>query len=484
MQTATTEWADLLETISLPALPPTAEALQRLLAHSDDVPVARLAAAIERDPGLTLALLRTINALKHKHLRQTVSTVEHGVMMLGFDALHALPTNVPGIDTVTDPAIRQRLMQLYTRAHHAACQARGWARLRKDMLSEESYAAGLLHGVGEMLLWLAAPEKMQQIDDLRQHKEMEPEEAHYVALGCGIDDITRELANRWRLPPLLRESLLPENAGRSRVLGVMLAVQLARTADRGWYSAEMTELLQELSDYLYQRLDPTVSQVHAAGADAARAMICNRIPHAAALLLHPSRREADPGWSKQHPQVPGVDFCLLPQPRLLDATLQRLEHEAAGAGLKRILDWTLEGMHDGIGLNRVVFAMFNQDRSQLVARHIAGTDNDPHFNRFTIDLEAGNLFTRLLEKPQAVWVNEKNHDRFWPLLPQAFRNHIATDSLFLLSIFVNGRAIGIFYADRHTQACSLDSRSYHNFKRLGLAAARALTAALGHSNAD
>ncbi|KPK38959.1 MAG: hypothetical protein AMJ69_07010 [Gammaproteobacteria bacterium SG8_47] len=134
----------------------------------------------------------------------------------------------------------------------------------------------------------------------------------------------------------------------------------------------------------------------------------------------------------------------------------------------------MKGMHDGVGLNRVVFAVLSSDRQSLTARSIVGAENDPVFNRFAMRLNPPNLFTRLLEKQQAIWVNDDTRAKVWPLLPVEFRKLIATNTFFAMSLFINDKPIGMFYADRHSDACQLDETSYNQFKQLVTLVSRSL----------
>ncbi|MCK5640104.1 MAG: HDOD domain-containing protein, partial [Gammaproteobacteria bacterium] len=86
MQASLEKWVDKLQYVKLPALPGTTRALVRLRTNKD-ISMNELAVVIEKDPGLTLNLLRTINGLKHRHLASEVTTVEHALMMLGLKGL-------------------------------------------------------------------------------------------------------------------------------------------------------------------------------------------------------------------------------------------------------------------------------------------------------------------------------------------------------------------------------------------------------------
>ena len=170
-----------------------------------------------------------------------------------------------------------------------------------------------------------------------------------------------------------------------------------------------------------------------------------------------------------------ADFCLMPQRRVLLRVMKSLTQTEESLSLKKVLALTMEGMHEGLGLNRVVFAMLTPDKGQLRARSILGSDNDPLFNRFVIDLESHNLFTRLLEKPQSLWLDENNRGKFFPLIPIGFHKLIRNDSFLVMSLFVRNKPVGIFYADRHTNACRLDAESYKRFKQLVAQASQTLS---------
>ncbi len=478
-------WADKLQHAVLPALPQTVAEMVRL-GSDDNVNMWSLARVVEKDPGLCIALLRRVNAGGQKRLRTEVTTVEHAMMMLGLTQLRTLPKAIPLIQQAGDPTGRERALRLMAQGYHAAWQARELARLRKDMEPDEVFLPALLHHLGEILLWLYAPAKMLQLEELITRQQMEPEEAQYVVFGFGLDHLTLTLARLWGLPTLMQDSLKSESAQQLRIYGIMLAVQLARVVEQGWYRAASTTVLEQIAHHLGHDLDITTTHVHRYAVAAANHSECFPALPAAARLLHPSQPEAAPGWKpepagetpgQQPSPEPATAFCLAPQLRILRQSLQELQ--AGNLTLQKVLSLTMDGMHDGIGLNRVVFALLTQERHQLRARAIAGADNDPAFKRFLIELNGAHLFTRLMEKPQALWINDTNRIKFWPLVPKPFQRIIRCNSFLVLSVFVKGRPVGLFYADRHSADCALDSHAYHRFKQLGLLAAKALEAGAG-----
>ena len=497
MNDALATWVTTLESQRLPALTQNVKRL-KMLGSRDDTHLGKMAAVIESDPALTLHFIRYINNINHKHLSQGLSSVHHSLMMMGINNVKKITQNIDTLET--QPKESQRcLLKHFSQALHAGVQVRQFARIIREIAADELYLATLLHNLGAMLLDLHAPKEMAQVCHLMQAKQIEAVEAEYVVFGFSCDQLTIELAQRWRLPEILLDSLRGENAHYKRVLSVMLAAQLVKVAEHGWYTTTMQDLLEQLADLLLSDSGSVATLVHQNAVRAARASHHLGVWHPAMALLHPVPLQHDDAPTHQaapaavtaladaSPAPPAhveeveesgatpasvtaeneADFCLAPQRPVLDRVLHQLTNrDDKPLALRDILLLTLEGMHDGLGLNRVLFAMLTPDKGQLKARLVIGSDNDPSFNRFAVDLNAHNLFMRLLEKPRALWLDDNNRSEFFPLVPMDVQKILHNDSFYVMSLFIKTKPIGIFYADRHTRSCRLDEKSYKYFKHL------------------
>lgn len=473
------QWIVKLQRSSLPALKSSVDELLSLSAD-ERAPMDQIAEVVQRDPGLSLQVLRRIGARQSGRLSNEITIVQHALMMLGLNQVRGLPNGLP-LDTQLKPVVQMELRQMFARVYHGACQARHWAQLHSDFEPEEVFVATLLHPLAEMLVRTYAPGKMHQVAEMIHHQGMEPGDAEYVALGFTLEDLSRTLAERWRLPSLLSASLHPENAARGRVYTVMLASQLARHAERDWYSHETTRAIAQVAEFLPMSFGSAAAHIHRVAAEAARDLEHLYVEPAAARILFPSRPEADPDWkpptaeiASKSDEADDADFCLAPQTQVLRAALTSLSAEGGALTLHETLDVAMRGMHEGVGLNRVVFALLSPDKAQLRARAVIGSENDAHFSRFAVDLLRDNLFARLMQKPQALWLDAKNQEKFWPMVPDGVRGLLQTDRFFVMSIFVKEKPVGLFYADRHNKACHLDARAYHRFKQVATALAEAL----------
>ncbi len=468
MKDALAAWLHKLDQSFLPALQANTTLLRQLAANEKS-DIGQMADIIESDPGLTLRLMRYINNLRHKHLSSEISTVRHALMMLGLDHVQQIPQELPDLEEQS-AEVQQRLRHHFNRSFHAAYQARTWALHARDSVADELYIAALLHNLGEILMDLHQPKEMDRVREMMHEKKMKAEEAEYVVFGFSLDQLTLELAKHWRLPTILIDALQSENAQSNRVLNVMLASRLAEQVENGWYNLETTEILEQIADLMLADVASAATMVHKTAVEAARASSQFMAPHPAAALIYPPESVTE--VSTQASEVEQVtedvadsELCLMPQRQVLIRVMKALAQTTAEIPLKEIISLALEGMHSGLGLNRVVFAILTPDKGQLKARSIVGSDNDPHFNRFVVDLNGHNLFVRLMEKPQSLWLNDDNRGKFFQLIPIQFHKLTKNEHFFVMSLFVRNKAVGMFYADR-PRACNLDEETYKHFKQL------------------
>lgn len=473
MGTLIKDWLRRAESKPIPVMPHTIDLLRKL-AQQEDVPIQTIVELIELDPGLTVQLFRQCNSKGKNKLQREVTSVQQALMLLGTRPATNMAMQLPTLDkTLAEPA-RYQLLRTFCRAHHASQQAVLWARHRHDMTPDEVAVATQLHFLGEMILSMYAPEKLQEIFQLRKADNIASEEAQYLVLGFTLDQLSIELAKIWGLPSLVIDALQCENAQHPRAYGIMLAVQLARGAAISWYSEKTRKIEEQAAEWLKLPMDQIISEAHQLAIKLARVTHYDGVLQTAALLpLIDSEDQPLQKRAARHETAAAV--CLIPQVAVLRDSLNRMQQTAKRSEPQEsLLRIAAEAMHDGIGLNRVVFASIDPKDESLHARLILGSDNDPIFNRFQIKLRSGNLFYHLMEKSQAICINDSNREQFWPLVPLEVQKLLGTDSFMAMSIAVRNKVIGIFYADRHTSDCQLDANSYLYFKKVCSLVAQAI----------
>ncbi|MBV8036425.1 HDOD domain-containing protein [Roseateles sp.] len=194
---------DILATDALiPSLP---EAVDQILAElqNDEPDLRRVNQLLSGEVGLTVRILRLVNSARYATGGERIATVEAATAILGLDATRQLVQaaavggafkGVPGVD-MTD----------FWR--HSLDVAKISQSLAEELRLDKgvSFTAGLLHGVGDLILKMAMPDRASlqpgfAADDGRY-------EAQLAELGYAYPEVGAAFASRWRFPDRIVESI-------------------------------------------------------------------------------------------------------------------------------------------------------------------------------------------------------------------------------------------------------------------------------------
>jgi len=465
------EWVRILTHTAFPMLEPTARDIAEALKDNENVSMDRFCDSMLHDPGALLTMLRKANGMPRGRLSSEVTTLESAVMLMGVNKVKDLLGRMKPLALPAESDVSRRYMDVVSRAFHGAYQAYDWAVQSADMMPKESFVAAFMHEIGELALLLHGGDEIGRIHELMTTEDMPADEAQYIVLGFSLEQLSYRLAVRWKLPELVTDSLSAEQASNPRVYGIMLACQLAGyVSESGWYTEKVQRCMEHIADHLDSSYSNTVEMIHANAVSAARESSWYGAMPAAALLPRIPEVIIDEEGEEQvdtdEDNVPN-HFCLVPQIGVFDMIIKQIQTQAKDNNFEVLMGLVMLALHDGLGLNRVVFAMPDGSNSDvLVANYLSGTDNDPEFSKFKIDLMPTNLFTHVMKKPQSIWLNDGNKEKFWKLVPEDIKSLTQTDRFFAGSVFANEEPIGMFYADRHIHDCHLDEATYKRFKVL------------------
>lgn len=471
------KWVELAEKQAVPVLKYTIKEL-RHLCRQEEIPLKEITHVVERDPGLVVHILHTSNARPNKgRLSAEITHIGQAFRLMGTDQLTRLPDALPAIGDVLNEQSKVRLLQTFNRAYHAARFATDWAALRRDMTPDEVFTATHLHFLGEMIISMHAPELLDKIYHLRVDENIASEEAQYLVLGFTLDELSLKLAEKWQFPALVKEALHPESANSPRAYGIMLGVQMARSVCfEGWYSHATHEIQKHVAKWIGMNLSDVISRSHVIAAEIAREVPQYDTPAVARLLPLIIKAEEESEDEEEEEQEKKALVCLIPQLPVLRAAVKNLTTLSAKEVTEEsVIHTIIDAMHDGIGLNRVVYCHYSDEDRMFYGNIIKGTENDIVFNRFSIAVNSANLFTHLIKKPQALLINEINRAKYWNLVPEDFQKLININSFAVMSVFKNNQPYALFYADRHTSACQFDEKSYSYFKTLCIHASKILS---------
>ena len=227
--------------VALPSLPRTVALLMNELAQREPS-LRRLNLLFGSDPVLAARLLELANAPAHQLTRQ-VAGISEALVLLGSAPLQTLVASAT-LGTAARAVQGIHLQQFWRYSLHTAKLARSLAGVVFQNPTA-AYTAGLLHGLGELLIHLGNPQKAQSMNTLVLPLDMRRGKIEQRILGYSYTHVSAALAQRWLLPQVVVDALqyqaAPfENTAYEPLAGVIhLAAWRARGREAGLSEREL-----------------------------------------------------------------------------------------------------------------------------------------------------------------------------------------------------------------------------------------------------
>jgi HD-like signal output (HDOD) protein len=453
------EWTQFLGGRPLPVMASSKQQVTQLLDSSNATNVD-LERAIGRDPGFALGLFRRYAAASRSP-KEPPGSLAHAVALLGLATVSDLLKQLPVVEETIEDAARQGLDHCYSRALHAAHYAFAWGCEREDNNPEELRLAALLSNCGEMALWIHAGREMHKIE-ARVSAGADYGSSTHSVLGCTLQQLNCALAELWRIPHLVTQTLSDGWPALPRGQKLVLATALARETERSWGSAETLELTDCLAEIQHLAPDRARAALHTLAAETARDLQELALPLTAPGLLDLRPAPEQKPEQKRKP-VPTKHTAVRPVSSEQPATTKSAP--APANPLQQGLTLVTTRMRKELGVTRVMFAMLSRDRKTIKARFVTGAEKESALSRFNCAYDKRNLFSVLLSKPQGFWLREDNREKYLPLIPASLREAVDTRGFFIMSIYLRNKPVGLLYADA-AQPDALNEEGYKRFKQL------------------
>lgn len=234
----------LQSNLKLPPFPPIGSQLLAMNHQpAEDVDVDHFVRLIESDMSLTTHLLQLANSAYFGAV-QKISSLRQAIMHIGLEEsintinLHFFRTILPAFPRIEGFSGKDFW------AHSWACGMANRMLGRPDLhitsIPGELYIAGLLHGIGKLILALTRPEKFLQCLENSRLYNQPIVEAELELIGTTDTDIAFEILRSWHFPPSIcmavRHYREPERADEKfwEIAGVtQFAYFLANTSGIG-----------------------------------------------------------------------------------------------------------------------------------------------------------------------------------------------------------------------------------------------------------
>ena len=198
----------LAEPVALPSLPRAVALLMSELAQPEPN-LARLNRLFGTDPALAARLLELANSSAFQLPRQ-MAGIPEALALLGTAQLRTLVTTAPlGTTSRSVPGVN--MQQFWRYSLNTAKLARSLAGIA-HLNQIAAYTAGLLHALGELVIQLADPVKVQLVNTLVAPFDLRRAKIEHRIFGYDYGHVTAALALRWQLPEGVVDALQHQGA--------------------------------------------------------------------------------------------------------------------------------------------------------------------------------------------------------------------------------------------------------------------------------
>lgn len=448
-------WVTKLRTQNTPVLNNVIVELNAITGD-EEADVNQMAEVILRDANLTSHVLRVANSVQYNYGKARINTVSRAVVLIGLKGMRAICISLLLIDSLLTGKSKQRVLDLMAQGFHAATQARNIVLKLDSDAAEEAFIAGLLYNLGEMAFWAAQemnPENEALInDDMRVRRQ-----AMETQLGTSFKAVTKELARHWKLGETLEQVLAPSEQSSDVVKAVVTGERISRAALFGWDSPQVKKVVAEVSELLGISDDQSETMIKNSADQAAEVALDFGVNEACPLI--PSSRSKVPKKSKPASKILKGDAML--QLNILrdlsNATYERMD-------VNTIFQMVVEGMHRGIGLERVVIAFIK--KRKLQAKYMLGEGTEHWRSSFMFDVGpySESIFTHAMEKGGNHWFTQDAIASQSNLYPNDLITIVGRFPSFVSTLQIDDRKVALFYADRWNFGGRLSEDQFESFK--------------------
>jgi serine/threonine protein kinase/HD-like signal output (HDOD) protein len=434
----------------------------------------QLGALILRDRALTAKLLRVVNRTYAHRFGGKVLSVQHAILILGFDQVRSIALSISLFKSSTD---KRHARQIADSAVHSLVSgeiARTLARRAGVTSPELAMLCGMFQRLGQHLVVAYLPELYEKLRAASEEQGTTLDAAAEVILGLSLRKLGLGLMQRWRLPTRMLDSLgvtappgaaLTQETVRLGVLaelsnslcevvsayrGAQLEQQLAALLERynhliALERAELPELLASVQESFERRY-------------ASLGLSATQSPFSRAVSIFPT--EASAGTEQRSPpslRFGPQAFCDLGpssgKARDLAARGRLLEQRTAevDAALKlgyapdRVLTMALRAVADYLGLPRVLALVADRARRELGVRCGVGEAAEALGNALAFPLQRpraeGNVFSTAYHQGKDVVVSDAFDERIAPRVPPEYYEALGSPAFILLCCRARGRRV-------------------------------------------
>lgn len=418
------------------------------LSEGNEGDLNNLAELILRDPNLTSHVLRVANSIQYNISEKRTNTVSRAIVMIGLKGMRALCISLMLIDSLLKNGAKQRMLEIMAQSFHAATQARAYvacgdAGSSSDAeAAEEVFIAALLYNFGEMAYW-ASNDLSAQNQKFLKGTQAQRNQAVEQALGTSFNRITGGLAKQWKLGQTLEEALASPKVPSAKAKAVLLGEKISRAALDGWNSPRVNKLLEEITEHTDETTEACLKKLKARAEEALD--IAKQFGAANVCCMIPG---PDHAFIQEEPALKARRIMQC-DPQLQLNILRELTATAAEKhNVNTVFQMVIEGIHRGVGMERVAIAFIKDFRAK--AKHSLGYGAEHWKETFDFDVGpfADNVIAEAVDKGGFLWADTQFYRRHKNVRPKDTVKVLGEVDSLIFVFEVNGKKPGLIYADR------------------------------------
>ncbi len=465
-------WTKRISDQEMPALCSTIRDLEKL-AKDDVSSLASLGRSVMHDNALTTRILRVANSAIYNKGTSHVTTVSRAAVVLGFDTIRNICITAKLLTSLLEnhnlsESVYQRLIKLMAHSFQSAMISRVMLKDYDEALREEVFIASLLYRIGESAFWSIGGDFVDHLDQALLACDSPKQQKVIVRekLGTSFSQLTQSIARAWGLGDVLTTSLSHPDERMPEIRSIFLANEITDALNQPHVNAEK---LNELFTAAAEIQNISLEQCKARLSRCAEATIRLAEDYGAIELVQhlPDTAEIISTLDKPEPLQQFREANLVLQLKKLRELTEFAIHKA---DFNQVVQTTLEGVLDGVGVDRCAVMLLSPNRKQLSPRIAFGDDADKFKQQLLIEMSGdSNPFLQSINSKKAKWLYE--FDERAPADMEAFIGSDFDLSQFkhgfmVAPIVVNDKAIGLFYADKQFSARQLTQQDFDSFCHL------------------
>lgn len=429
-------WLEVFSKTDLPVLGGIVNKLDAVT-RNDTSSALQLADVILKDPSLTSRVLKVANCVFYNPaVNNPITTISRAVVQLGIAGIKSIYASVVLVDQLLKNQPHPHLIERIVHAINAAVQARNLIQHLSGKVNEEVFIAALLYHLGEMAFWCFGAEQATRLSEMMEQENENPEVLTERLLGTNFHTLSSGLAERWELGRVLKEVLQNPSSDKPDTAAVLLGDRLTEALKLGQDSAEFQARLEEVTEFCNLEIEDALALVERGSNEAASELSAYGVDqlHKAAKASQASKQKIPP---------------LSPDPQLQLNMLRDLDTMVNDkCDINSLFHTVVEGIHRGVGLERVAIALCDPQRTKIQAKYVLG-DNTAGWREalaFPITEEHCGALMQCAVKRQPTNIGSG---------AQSVQSNTQEQKLFgnvpalAAPILAGDRLLGVFYADRN-----------------------------------